>query len=148
MPDQITPAGSVTAFALSLTPEEKVDWADAISLATGVGFNAALESIDQAAAIFDVMPANIAARQALPFAAPVGTSDALARLDRTHYRTWRAENSPRGYVCGNLPVDAIVDVVEEYRSRLAAVPCVDCGNHPETDGHKFDCSLLDNSQQA
>lgn len=148
MPDQTPPTGSVTTFVLSLTPEEKVDWADAISHATGVGWNAALESIDQAAAIFDVMPATIAGRNALAFAAPTVSSDALARLDRTHYRTWREENSPRGYVCGNLPVDAIVDVVEEYRSRLAAAPCVDCGNHPETDGHKFDCSLLDNSQQA
>jgi len=40
MPDPTTPAGSVTAFVLSLTPEEKVDWADAISHASGVGFNA------------------------------------------------------------------------------------------------------------
>jgi len=94
------------------------------------------------------MPANIAERHALSLLAPAVPSEALARLDRTHYRTWRGEKSPRGYICGNLPVDALVDVVEEYRSLLATLPCVDCGNHPETDGHKFDCSLLEDRQQA
>jgi hypothetical protein len=71
------------------------------------------------------------------------SSNALERLDRTYYRTLREAPSPRGYVCGNLPIDAIGDVVEEYRALLGeGSPCPDCGNHIRTDGHKFDCSLI------
>ena len=46
----------MSAYVLSLTGEQKANWADAVSQATGLGFNAALEAIDQAAKILDLNP--------------------------------------------------------------------------------------------
>ena len=58
MPDATpqSPVQPMAAYVLSLTGEQKAAWADAVSQATGLGFNAALEAIDQAARIFDLNP--------------------------------------------------------------------------------------------
>lgn len=51
---------------------------------------------------------------------PEQTGDALAALDRTQYRRWKDATGAKGYVCGDVPIALLVEIVEAYRHLAAS----------------------------
>jgi hypothetical protein len=75
------------------------------------------DDADEAQVIHEAAPVSREAWESLGTQPDTGEDEALDVLDRTQYRQWRHTDHTHGYVCGDVPIARLVQIVEAYRAR-------------------------------